>query len=42
MSASITRSVVCKQLNAMGCKLFDIGVHRQDARMLLREGRWPD
>jgi hypothetical protein len=36
MSASVTRSVVCKQLCAMGCELFEIGVLRMDSRMLLR------
>jgi hypothetical protein len=38
MSASITRSAVRKQLSAMGCELFEIGVLYQDARMLLRTG----
>jgi hypothetical protein len=38
MSASITRSAVRKQLSAMGCKLFEIGVLYQDGRMLLRTG----
>jgi hypothetical protein len=38
MSASITQSVVRKQLCAMGCKLFEIGVLRMDDRMLLRSG----
>ena len=38
MSTSITRSVVRKQLSAMGCELFEIGVLYQDARMLLRSG----
>jgi len=36
MSASVTRSVVRKQLCAMGCELFEIGVLRMDSRMLLR------
>src|SRR5712675_297378 len=36
MSVSITRSVVHKQLSAMGCELFEIGVLCQDATMLLR------
>jgi len=38
MSASITRSVVRKQLCAMGCELFDLGILQHDGRMLLREG----
>ena len=38
MSASTTQSVVRKQLCAMGCKLFEIGVLRMDGRMLLRSG----
>ena len=38
MSASITRSVVRKQLCAMCCKSFDIGVLYQHGRMLLRNG----
>ena len=38
MSASITQSVVRKQLCAMGCELFEIGVLRSDGRMLLRSG----
>lgn len=38
MSASVTRSVVRKQLCAMGCELFEIGVLRMDGRMLLRSG----
>jgi hypothetical protein len=38
MSASVTRSVVRKQLCAMGCELFEIGVLRMDSRMLLRSG----
>src|SRR5271166_1100322 len=37
MSASITRSIVCKQLCAMGRGPFDIGVLHQDGRMFLRE-----
>ena len=36
MSASTTQSVVRKQLCAMGCELFEIGVLRIDGRMLLR------
>ena len=38
MSASITRSVVRKQLCARGCELFEIGVLHPDGRMLLRRG----
>jgi len=38
MSASTTQSVVRKQLRAMGCELFEIGVLRMDGRMLLRSG----
>ena len=38
MSASTTQSVVRKQLCAMGCKLFEIGVLRMDDQMLLRSG----
>jgi RepB DNA-primase from phage plasmid len=38
MPTSITRSVVRKQLCAMGCELFEIGVFHQDALMLLRNG----
>jgi DNA primase RepB-like protein len=38
MGASVTRSVVRKQLCAMGCELFEIGVLRMDSRMLLRSG----
>jgi len=38
MSASITSIVVRKQLAAMGCDRFDIGVLLPNARMLLREG----
>ena len=38
MSASVTRSVVRKQLCAMRCELFEIGVLRMDSRMLLRSG----
>ena len=37
MSASITRVLVRKQLSAMGCESFDIGVLQQCGRMLLRE-----
>lgn len=36
MSASTTRSVVRKQLCAMGCELFEIGILQQDGLMLLR------
>jgi hypothetical protein len=38
MSASTTQSVVRKQLCAMGCELFEIGVLRMEGRMLLRSG----
>jgi hypothetical protein len=38
MSASITKSVVAKQLRAMGCELFEIGVLHRDGRMVLRSG----
>src|SRR5690349_7483416 len=38
MSASTTRSVVSRQLRAMSCELFEIGVLRQEGRMLLRGG----
>jgi hypothetical protein len=38
MSASTTQSVIRKQLCAMGCELFEIGVLRMDGRMLLRSG----
>jgi hypothetical protein len=38
MSGSTTQSVVRKQLCAMGCELFEIGVLRMDRRMLLRNG----
>ena len=38
MSASTTQSVVSKQLCAMGCELFEIGVLQVDGRMLLRSG----
>jgi hypothetical protein len=39
MSASITRSLVTKQLSAMGCERFDVGILNRNGRMLLRE-RW--
>jgi hypothetical protein len=39
MSAPVTVSIVLAQLRAMGCNLFDIGVLRQNGRMLLRQ-RW--
>lgn len=39
MSVSITRSIVAKQLSAMRCQRFDVGVLHRDGRMLLRE-RW--
>jgi hypothetical protein len=38
MKASITQSVVRKQVCAMGCELFEIGVLRMEGRMLLRSG----
>lgn len=38
MSASITESVVQKQLRAMGCELFELGVLHRDGLMLLRSG----
>src|SRR5579859_3147677 len=38
MPTSITISVVRKQLCAMGCELFEIGVLRMDGRMLVRSG----
>ena len=38
MSASTTQSVVRKQLCAMGCELFEIGVLHRDGPMLLRSG----
>ena len=38
MSAAIARSVIHRQLHAMDCGLFDLGVFRSDGRMLLREG----
>jgi len=41
MSAPISKSIVRKQMCAMGCKLFDLGIlHRE--RMLLREGWSPE
>jgi len=39
MTASTTQSVVRKQLCAMGCELFEIGILRPDGLMLLRS-RW--
>ncbi len=39
MSAAITEAIVREQLKAMGSDAFDIGVLRQNGRMLLRE-RW--
>ena len=39
MSASITRVAARRQLAAMGCDYFDIGILQQTGRMLLRE-RW--
>jgi len=38
MSAWITRIAVRKQLTAMSCSLFDIGVLRSNAHMILRDG----
>jgi hypothetical protein len=38
MSASATQSVIRKQLCAMGCALYEIGVLNEDGRMLLRSG----
>jgi hypothetical protein len=37
MSAPVTKTVVAAQLKAMGCEAFDIGILRQNGRMLLRE-----
>lgn len=37
MSSDITRSQVRKQLAAMACDYFDLGILRPDGRMLLRE-----
>ena len=37
MSTDITRSQVRRQLAAMACDYFDIGILRPDGRMLLRE-----
>jgi len=37
MSSDITRSQVRRQLAAMACDYFDIGILRPDGRMLLRE-----
>jgi hypothetical protein len=37
MSSDITRSQVRRQLAAMACYRFDIGILRPDGRMLLRE-----
>ena len=37
MSSVITRSQVRRQLAAMACDYFDIGILRPDGRMLLRE-----
>ena len=39
MSSDITRSQVRRQLAAMACDYFDIGILRPDGRMLLRE-KW--
>lgn len=41
MSALVTETVVIAQLRAMGCEFFDIGVLRQNGRMLLRE-QWTE
>ena len=38
MSVSITGSIVAKQLSAMGCQRFDVGILHRDGRMLPREG----
>src|SRR5690242_7944679 len=37
-SAPITRSIVARQLSAMGCQRFDLGILRRKRCMLLREG----
>jgi hypothetical protein len=37
VSSDITRSQVTRQLEAMACDYFDIGILRPDGRMLLRE-----
>ena len=39
MSSDITRSQVRRQLAAMACDYFDVGILRPDGRMLLRE-KW--
>ena len=39
MSASITETTVHKQLCAMRCERYDLGVLDHDGRMFLREGR---
>src|ERR1700720_1907547 len=39
MSSDITRSQVRRQLAAMACRYFDLGILRPDGRMLLR-GAW--
>jgi len=36
MSASITRITVRKQLAAMACERFEIGILQQSGRMLIR------
>jgi len=41
MSASVTLNAMRRQIAAMGCERFDIGVLRPDGRMLLREGWLP-
>ena len=38
MNASITRTAIQRQLAAMGCDAYDIGVLQTGGRMLLREG----
>ena len=39
---SRTREAVRKQIAAMGCERFDIGVLRTNGTMVLRESRRPD
>jgi hypothetical protein len=41
MSASVTLNAIRRQIAAMGCERFDIGVLRPDGKMLLREGWLP-
>ena len=38
MEASVTQIAVQRQLAAMGCDTYDIGILRSNQRMLLREG----